>query len=61
MLELWTRKLVECYKQNLIGHSSRSVENSSVGSYADYGGLAQVVSMGIVFAIGLKTSLIIFW
>lgn len=44
-----------------MGHPSRRVENGSVGRHVGYGGRARVVSMGILFATGLKTSLAIFW
>lgn len=49
MWEIWghqTRKTVKCYKQSLMGHSSRILKDSNAGSYADYGDPAQEVSEG---------------
>lgn len=45
-LRLWTRKEVECCKQSLVGHPSKSLEDSSVESNVDYRGLTQYVSEG---------------
>lgn len=38
--------MVECCKQSLVGHSSKSLEDSSAESNVDYGGLIQYVSEG---------------
>lgn len=43
-LGLWTRKVVECCKQGFVGHTSRSLGDSSAESNMDYGGPAQEVS-----------------
>lgn len=38
--------MVECCKQSLVGHPSKSLEDSSAESNVNYGGLAQYVSEG---------------
>lgn len=38
--------MVECCKQSLVGHPSKSLEDSNAESNVDYGGLAQYVSEG---------------
>jgi hypothetical protein len=43
-LELWTRKIVECYKRDLLGHPSWSLEDSNANSNVDYESLVQEVS-----------------
>lgn len=40
---LWNRKVVECYKQDLVSHSSRSLEDSTTEKNLDYGNLGQEV------------------
>ena len=43
-LGLWTRKAVEYFKWALIGHFSRSMDDSGTAGHLNYGTLAQVVS-----------------
>lgn len=45
-MELWTRKAIECCKQNLNGYSSRSLKDSNKEGMAGCGGPAQEVSEG---------------
>lgn len=43
-LEIWTRKKVECYTQNLMGCPRRNLEDSHVDTKADRGCLAHKMS-----------------
>lgn len=43
-LGIWTRKEVECYKQNLMGCPRRNLEDSHVDTKADSGCLAHKIS-----------------
>ena len=43
-MELCVKKTVECFKQCLMGHSSRNREDSSAEGDLNCGGLAQEVS-----------------
>lgn len=60
---LWTSKAIEWYKAGLTGHCSRSLEDSSAVSCADYGRLS---SRGLrrkkkLLATGLETIFVMFW
>lgn len=44
-LGLWTRKVVEFYRQCLIGHPSRNLKDSGFESNVCYGSLDQKVSI----------------
>lgn len=46
--------MVECCKRSLVGHPSKSLEDSSAESSVDYGGLTQYVSEGNNWATDLS-------
>jgi hypothetical protein len=58
-LELWTKKVVESCKQNLMGHRIRNVEDLSAESTVE----SQLPKFprGIILAAGLEINLVIFW
>ena len=60
-LGLQIRKTVECFKFCLMGHLSRSMENSAEGDFKCRGP-AQEISEGKLFLVrDLETALVIFW
>jgi hypothetical protein len=45
-LRLLTKKVVECFKQDLMAHLCRHIEDNSIEGNLDSGGTAPVVSEG---------------
>ena len=60
-LRLLTRKVVECYKQSLIGHLSRSLEDSSAESSVVTEAQLKRIQGGTVLVTDLEIIFVIFW
>lgn len=58
-LELWTRKVVECFYWSLLSHLRKSMIKSAK-SDRNYDSLNQEIQRGRLLSSGLKTVLVIF-
>lgn len=57
MKEFGTRKMIEHYKQSLIGHPNRSLKDNSAENIVDVGSQVRAFRRGQILAAGLETSL----
>lgn len=59
-LELWSGRMVGCYKQGLTAHPNKSLEDNSAENHENYGIPAPEVLRGTILASRIRTILVIF-